>query len=147
MITKFKIFESSLAFNMGLTSTFDYNFKFPEQIYISSYDKRIRVNWNHHIDGHNMIERMKRYHKADNVPDYITLIIKSISEVIPEIDKKEEKYCIRLMGRNLYILFYVFKGILWDLSRPAIRIITILPNKPEEDYYCMFEVDDTYYLI
>lgn len=144
MIIDFNLFESSLASTLGKAFSFEYDTTLPTYFYISSLDKRIKVKWHHHPVNHNIIERMKRYQRAESVSDYLRLIQKSFSDIFPleEEIKKDQKYCIYLMDRKFYILFKL-DGTIWY---PSIEIITILPHEPVE-CYVIFEVDDTYYLI
>lgn len=146
MITNFKLYEYSLASHIGKAYTFDPNMKLPWIFNLSCYGgKKIRVNWNDNKD-HDIIQRMKKYQRAESVSDYIKLFEKAFSEVIPEIEEKNKLYSIYFMERNFYILFEMRSGILWDLSKPAIKIITILPYEPY-NADTVFEVDDTYYLV
>ena len=146
MIVSFKIFESSLMATMGRALDFNFDVKIPDSFYISSLDKRIRVSW-YDSQDHDIIKKMKRWHKAHSVSDYLKLIQKAFSDILPmdEKDKvvEEDKCVLHLMDRNLYVLFNI-KGSRWN---PKIHIITILNNEPEEDYDIIFEVDDSFYLI
>ena len=151
MITKFKIFETNLAGHIPGYIKFGDNEYLPPVIYVSGFQKNIRVQWNHKPEhNHNFYDRIKKFGKVDSVSDFLTLIKKSFDVFIPQIQKKDQNYCLHLTDREIYILIRVWNKKLW-LNDPPIYIVSIYPNPPEEkkppDDYIMIDIDDTFFLI
>lgn len=156
MITKFKIFEGMMMDEVKTKSPeiIDYinqhkDFKddnyLPAVLNISSYDKKLRIEWNNDEKKHNIIARIKKFGKVKSVTDFTILMNKSFTIVIDEILKeKGNDCCIHLIDRGVYIFFHVFDKLFWG-SDPAILIISIYPNPPEF-YDKMFNVDDSLFL-
>ena len=144
MITKFNLFKEAKLGNLAtiigdnkiinnvMNSEFD-DADFIDSIYLTNYNKRLKINWNHN-KNHDIKRKLKNRTQIFSVSEFNSIfknvIIELFNDHFNDFDINTKEYDLYLTESNIHILVLIDFNRLFQ-SNANIFVLTILPNYPK----------------